>query len=303
MKSKAKNKKGSHSPAVVAGELRRDAEELALLEGRWKILGDAKPPKNPPAKYQYVDELVRLQFELLKMQEWVRLRGLKVCVLFEGRDAAGKGGVIKRITECLNPRVCRVVALGAPTERERSQWYFQRYVAHLPAAGEIVLFDRSWYNRAGVDHVMGFCSEDEYREFLRCCPLFENMLVRSDIYLVKYWFSVSDDEQERRFTERMRNPIKRWKLSPMDLEARKRWVEYSKAKDVMLDYTDRKKAPWFIIDADNKKRARLNCIAHLLTRVPYKDLHPIELELPERQEDTGYKRPKKSGQRWVNQLY
>ena len=309
MKKKAQNRKASskkmstpQSP-VFGGELRRDAEELAVLEGRWKILGDANPPTIRPKKYQYVDELVRLQFELLKMQEWVRLQGLKVCVLFEGRDAAGKGGVIKRITECLNPRVCRVVALGTPTERERSQWYFQRYVAHLPAAGEIVLFDRSWYNRAGVDHVMGFCSDDEYQEFLRSCPLFENMLVRSDIFLVKYWFSVSDDEQERRFAERMRNPIKRWKLSPMDLEARKRWVEYSKAKDVMLEYTDRKKAPWFIIDADDKKRARLNCIAHLLTRVPYKDLHPIELELPPRQEDTGYKRPKMSSQRWVNQLY
>jgi polyphosphate kinase len=309
MKKKAQNRKASskkmstpQSP-VIGGELRRDAEELAVLEGRWKVLGDAKPPTIRPKKYQYVDELVRLQFELLKMQEWVRLQGLKVCVLFEGRDAAGKGGVIKRITECLNPRVCRVVALGTPTERERSQWYFQRYVAHLPAAGEIVLFDRSWYNRAGVDHVMGFCSDDDYQEFLRSCPLFENMLVRSDIFLVKYWFSVSDDEQERRFAERMRNPIKRWKLSPMDLEARKRWVEYSKAKDVMLEYTDRKKAPWFIIDADDKKRARLNCIAHLLTRVPYKDLHPIELELPPRQEDTGYKRPKMSSQRWVNQLY
>ncbi len=288
---------------AAGGELRRDAEELALLEGRWKILGDAKPPTVRPRKYEYVNELIRLQFELLKMQEWVRLRGLKVCVLFEGRDAAGKGGVIKRITECLNPRVCRVVALGTPTERERSQWYFQRYVPHLPAAGEIVLFDRSWYNRAGVEHVMGFCSDDDYREFLRSCPLFENMLVRSDIFLVKYWFSVSDEEQERRFAERMRNPIKRWKLSPMDLEARKRWVEYSRAKDVMLEYTDRKKAPWFIIDADNKKRARLNCIAHLLTQVPYKDLHPIEIELPPRQEDTGYKRPKKSNQRWITHIY
>jgi polyphosphate kinase 2 len=304
MKRKSKTGKASSSASnVIGGELRRDAEEQALLEGRWKILGDARPPTRRRTKYQYVDELVHLQFELLKMQEWVRLRGLKVCVLFEGRDAAGKGGVIKRITECLNPRVCRVVALGTPTERERSQWYFQRYVAHLPAAGEIVLFDRSWYNRAGVDHVMDFCSDDEYHEFLRCCPLFENMLVRSDIYLVKYWFSVSDEEQERRFAERMRNPIKRWKLSPMDLEARKRWVEYSKAKDVMLEYTDRKKAPWFIIDADNKKRARLNCIAHLLTRVPYKDLHPIELELPPRQQDTGYKRPKKSSQRWVTRIY
>jgi polyphosphate kinase len=290
-------------PASVDGELRRNAEERAILEGRWQVLGDAHPPTKSPKDYAYVDELVRLQFELLKMQEWVRLQDLKLCVLFEGRDAAGKGGVIKRITECLNPRVCRVVALGTPTEKERSQWYFQRYVAHLPAAGEIVLFDRSWYNRAGVEHVMGFCSDDEYKEFLRSCPLFEEMLVRSGIVLVKYWFSVNDQEQERRFAERMRNPIKRWKLSPMDLEARKHWVEYSKAKDVMLEHTDHKKAPWFIVDADNKKRARLNCIAHLLTQVPYKDLSPIEMELPLRQQDTGYKRPKKSSQRWVSRIY
>ena len=304
MKKNAKARQASSPESgVPRGELRRNAEELALLEGRWKILGDAKQPTTRRTNYQYVDELVRLQFELLKMQEWVRLQGLKVCVLFEGRDAAGKGGVMKRITACLNPRVCRVVALGTPTERERSQWYFQRYVAHLPAAGEIVLFDRSWYNRAGVERVMGFCSDKQYKEFLRSCPLFEEMLVRSDIVLVKYWFSVNDEEQERRFAERMRNPIKRWKLSPMDLEARKYWVEYSKAKDVMLEHTDRKKAPWFIIDADNKKRARLNCIAHLLTQVPYKDLHPIEIELPMRQPDTGYKRPKKSSQRWVARIY
>jgi polyphosphate kinase len=302
MKRRARANKPASRKAAISGDLRHDAEEAALLEGRWKILGDAARTTRPK-KYQYVDELVRLQFELLKMQEWVRLQGLKVCVLFEGRDAAGKGGVIKRITECLNPRVCRVVALGTPTAREQSQWYFQRYAAHLPAAGEIVLFDRSWYNRAGVEHVMGFCSDDDYQEFLRSCPLFEDMLVRSKIFLVKYWFSVSDEEQEQRFSERMRNPVKRWKLSPMDLEARKRWVEYSKAKDVMLEYTDRKKAPWFMIDADNKKRARLNCISHLLTQIPYKDMQPIELELPPRQEDTGYKRPKKSSQRWITEIY
>jgi polyphosphate kinase 2 len=289
--------------AAGRGELQANAEERAILEGRWHVLGDAHPPRKRPKHYEYVDELVRLQFELLKMQEWVRLQGLKLCVLFEGRDAAGKGGVIKRITECLNPRVCRVVALGTPTERERSQWYFQRYVPHLPSGGEIVLFDRSWYNRAGVERVMGFCNEKEYQEFLRACPQFEEMLVRSGVVLVKYWFSVNDEEQERRFADRMRNPIKRWKLSPMDLEARKHWVEYSKAKDVMLEYTDRKIAPWFIVDADNKKRARLNCIAHLLTQIPYKDLRPIEMELPARQPDTGYKRPKKSSQRWVEQIY
>jgi polyphosphate kinase 2 len=196
-----------------------------------------------------------------------------------------------------------VVALGTPTERERTQWYFQRYVAQLPAAGEIVLFDRSWYNRAGVEHVMGFCTHEEYEEFLRACPLFEEMLVRSGIHLIKYWFSVSDEEQEARFTERMHNPIKRWKLSPMDIESRGRWVEYSKAKDAMLQYTDTKLVPWNIVDADCKKRARLNCIAHLLRQIPYKDLQPIEVDLPPRQPDTGYVRPKKSDQHWVPELY
>jgi polyphosphate kinase len=287
----------------LGGEVRRNAKEGASIEQRWRIVGDGKPPKKPSAKYKYVDELVRLQFELIKLQEWVRLDGLKVVVIFEGRDAAGKGGVIKRITESLNPRICRIVALGTPTEKERGQWYFQRYVAQLPAPGEIVLFDRSWYNRAGVERVMGFCTDEEYAEFLRACPVFEEMLVRSGIHLLKYWFSVKDEEQEKRFTERMSNPIKRWKLSPMDLESRKHWVEYSQAKDVMLKYTDRKIAPWFIVNADNKKRARLNCIAHLLKQIPYKDLKPIALELPQRQPDTGYKRPKKSSQRWVPERY
>ncbi|HYA75657.1 MAG TPA: polyphosphate kinase 2 [Burkholderiaceae bacterium] len=285
------------------GELRKNAEEIAAAEGRWRVIGDATPPAPPTTDYRYIDELVRLQFELLKMQESVRLQGLKVCVLFEGRDAAGKGGVIRRIAESLNPRVCRIVALGTPTERERTQWYFQRYVEHLPAAGEIVLFDRSWYNRAGVERVMGFCSDAEHKEFLRACPLFEEMLVRSGIYLIKYWFSVNDEEQERRFAERMRNPIKRWKLSPMDLEARKHWVEYSKAKDEMFRHTDRKTTPWFIVDADNKKRARLNCITHLLHQIPYKDLQPVEVDLPPRQPDDGYKRPKKSTQHWVPRHY
>jgi polyphosphate kinase 2 len=296
---------GIHATASPqsSGELRRDAEEVVAAEGRWRVIGPGGPPQRAPRDYKYVDELVRLQFELLKMQEWVRLQRLRVCVLFEGRDAAGKGGVIKRITEPLNPRVCRVVALGTPTERERTQWYFQRYVEHLPSAGEIVLFDRSWYNRAGVERVMGFCSDAEYQEFLRACPLFEEMLVRSGIHLIKYWFSVNDEEQERRFVERMHNPIKRWKLSPMDVEARKHWVEYSRAKDVMLEHTDRKKTPWHIVDADNKKRARLNCIAHLLRQIPYKDLRPVELDLPARQPDTGYKRPKKSSQGWIPQIY
>jgi polyphosphate kinase 2 len=289
--------------AAPKGEILRDTKEVTTIEERWHVVGDSKPPRRSKKKYKYIDEMARLQFELLKLQEWVRVQGLRVCVLFEGRDAAGKGGVIKRITESLNPRVCRVVALGTPTERERSQWYFQRYVEHLPSAGEIVLFDRSWYNRAGVERVMGFCSEDEYREFLRACPLFEEMLVRSGVYLIKYWFSVSDEEQEKRFAERMRNPIKRWKLSPMDLEARKHWVEYSMAKDAMLKHTDRKKTAWFTVNADNKKKARLNCIAHLLHQIPYKDLRPIEMELPPRQPDTGYKRSRKSRQNWVRPIY
>ena len=303
MKKSDRTRRHKDDPEFNGGEVRRDAEERVAAESRWRIVGDGAPPTRAPKGYKYIDELVRLQLELLKMQEWVRLQGLKVCVLFEGRDAAGKGGVIKRITESLNPRVCRVVALGTPTERERSQWYFQRYVQQLPAGGEIVLFDRSWYNRAGVERVMGFCTDREYQEFLRACPLFEEMLVRSGTYLVKYWFSVNDEEQELRFAERMHNPIKRWKLSPMDLEARKHWVEYSRAKDIMLEHTDRKKTPWYIVDADNKKRARLNCIAHLLGQIPYKDLVPVEVDLPMRQPDTGYKRPKKSSQRWVPKIY
>jgi polyphosphate kinase 2 len=285
------------------GELRRDAKEQVRVEKRWRVVGDGAPPKKPKKKYHYVDELAELQLELLKMQESVRLQGLKVVVVFEGRDAAGKGGVIKRIVESLNPRSCRVVALATPTEKERGQWYFQRYVEQLPAAGEIVLFDRSWYNRAGVEHVMGFCTEEEYEDFLHACPVFEDLLVRSGILLLKYWFSVSDEVQEERFLDRMQNPIKRWKLSPMDIESRERWVEYSRAKDVMLAHTDRKRTPWYIVDADHKKTARLNCIAHLLRQIPYKDLVPVQLTLPPRQRDRGYKRPKKSSQRWVPKIY
>jgi len=234
----------------------------------------------PVASYNYDQELARLQMELVKLQEWIREQGLRVVVLFEGRDAAGKGGTIKRITQSLNPRVCKVVALAAPTERERSQWYFQRYAAHLPAAGEMVLFDRSWYNRAGVEHVMGFCTEAEYLEFLHSCPQFERMLTRSGIILIKYWFSVSDEEQERRFQERLKDPTKRWKLSPMDLQSRSRWVEYSQAKDEMFAHTDLKHTPWFVVNADNKKRARLNAIRHLLSLIPYEDLTPEPIKLP-----------------------
>ena len=280
----------------------RNAKETTALEQYWHL---AERPKlrKPPKNYKYIEELAHLQFELIKLEEWVRLHGLKLVVLFEGRDAAGKGGVIKRITQSLNPRICRVVALGTPTERQRGQWYFQRYVAELPAPGEIVLFDRSWYNRAGVERVMGFCTDDEYHEFLRACPLFEEMLVRSGIHLIKYWFSVNDEEQERRFQDRIHNPIKRWKLSPMDVESRKYWVDYSRAKDEIFAHTDRKKTPWHVVDADDKKLARLNCISHLLRQIPYHDMRPVEIEVPPRQEDTGYKRPKKSTQRFVSKVY
>ncbi len=251
----------------------------------------------------YERELEKLQLELVKLQEWVKAEGLKVVVVFEGRDAAGKGGVIKRITESLNPRSCRVVALGTPTEREKTQWYFQRYIAQLPASGEIVLFDRSWYNRAGVERVMGFCTDEEYQEFMRSCPEFERMLVRSGVVLVKYWFSVSPKEQEKRFEDRLEDPAKRWKLSPMDLEARSKWVEYSKAKDTMFNYTDIKQAPWLVVDADDKKRARLNCIHHLLSVIPYQDLTPEPIELPPRQENTSYMRPPVDEQTFVPEVY
>jgi polyphosphate kinase 2 len=269
---------------------------------------EEQPEENRPSKKKlkkkfYEQELSRLQVELVKLQEWVKHKGLKVVVVFEGRDAAGKGGVIKRITQVLNPRYARVVALGVPTEREKTQWYFQRYVAHLPASGEIVLFDRSWYNRAGVERVMGFCTDDEYWEFIRSCPEFERMLVRSGIILIKYWFSVSDAEQEIRFTARLKDRTKRWKLSLMDVEARSRWVEYSKAKDVMMQYTDISQAPWYVVNADDKKRARLNCISHLLSKIPYNDLTPQKVELPARQENPGYVRPPYEKQNFVPEIY
>ena len=255
------------------------------------------------ARKHYETELARLQIELVKLQEWVKHEGLKVVGVFEGRDAAGKGGTIKRMVESLNPRFARIVALGVPTEREKTQWYFQRYVAHLPAGGEMVFFDRSWYNRALVERVMGFCTEAEYREFLRSCPEFERMLVRSGITLIKYWLSVSDEEQEHRFQERVNNPAKRWKLSPMDVESRARWVEYSKAKDAMFASTDIKQAPWYVINADDKKRARLNCITHLLSMIPYEDLTPEGFELPPRQDDSGYIRPPITDQTFVPEAF
>jgi polyphosphate kinase 2 len=251
----------------------------------------------------YEETLSKLQIELVKLQEWIKFKKLKVVVLFEGRDAAGKGGTIKRITESLSPRVTRVAALPAPTDREQSQWYFQRYVQHLPAGGEMVLFDRSWYNRAGVERVMGFCTEEEYREFLRTCPEFERMLVRSGIILIKYWFSVSNEEQERRFQKRIFHPEKHWKLSPMDLESRARWVEYSKAKDAMFAHTDIKQAPWYVVDGDDKKRARLNVITHLLNMIDYEDLTPEPIVLPPRQDERGYVRPPLSDQTFIPEVY
>lgn len=251
----------------------------------------------------FEDKLAELHFELVKMQYWIKETGHRLIIVFEGRDAAGKGGAVKCITAPLNPRGCRVVALGSPSDREKSEWYFQRYVAHLPAAGEIVLFDRSWYNRAGVEHVMGFCTDEEYREFMRACPEFERMLVRSGITLLKYWFSVSDEEQERRFKERSGNPARRWKLSPMDLQSMDRWVEYSKAKDEMFRHTDIRQARWWTVEADVKRRARLNCIAHILSSVPYRDAIPPPLNLPKRMRRKGtYKRPPKSGQRFIPEL-
>ena len=266
------------------------------------VTGKAPKPMRLGKDCDYAEELSKLQIELVKLQEWVRHEGLRVVVLFEGRDAAGKGGAIKRITQSLNPRICRVVALGTPTEREKSQWYFQRYVAHLPAAGEMVLFDRSWYNRAGVERVMGFCTEQEYLEFMHSCPEFERMLVRAGIILIKYWFSVSDEEQERRFQDRMGDPTKRWKLSPMDLESRRRWADYSRAKDEMFAVTDIKQAPWYVVNAENKKCARLNVIRHLLSMIPYQDLTPERLKLPPL-DKTKYVRPPIHEQNFIPEVY
>jgi polyphosphate kinase 2 len=263
----------------------------------------ALPAKPKLKRKAYLDELAKLSVELSKLQEWIRARGLKVVIVFEGRDAAGKGGSIKTITAGLNPRVARIVALPAPSERERSQWYFQRYVAHLPAAGEMVLLDRSWYNRAGVERVMGFATPDEVQEFYRSCPEFERMLVRSGIILIKYWFSVSDAEQERRFQARIADPTKRWKLSPMDLQSRTRWVEYSRAKDEMFRHTDIEQAPWYVVTGDNKRRARLNVISHLLSLIPYEDLTPEPIVLPPREPDGGYVRPPIDEQTFVPERY
>ncbi len=266
---------------------------------------DAKSKEKPKkmSNEKYLAELQRLHVELVKLQYWIKQKGLRVIMIFEGRDAAGKGGTIKRIIEPLNPRGCHVVALGAPSDREKTQWYFQRYVPYLPAGGEIVILDRSWYNRAGVERVMGFCSDEEYRDFLRSCPEFERMLVRSGTILLKYWFSVSDEEQERRFQGRAHDPLKRWKLSPMDLASRDKWVEYSKAKDEMFFYTDIQEAPWYVVESDVKKKARLNCIRHILDNVPYKDVMPAPIELPERASQGDYKRPPINTQHFVDDYY
>ena len=267
--------------------------------------GDAPPKRKKLKSEVYEAELAKLAVELHKLEDWVKHRGLRIVVIFEGRDAAGKGGAIKTMTAALNPRIARVVALGTPTEREKSQWYFQRYVQHLPAAGEIVFLDRSWYNRGGVEKVMGFCTDAEYEEFLRSCPEFERMLVRSGITLVKYWFSVSEEEQERRFQARLADPTKRWKLSPIDLASRTKWVDYSRAKDEMFAFTDIKQAPWYVVDGDDKRRARLNVIAHLLSLIPYEDVPAPEIELPPRQTEQreGYMRPPKSDMTWIPERY
>jgi polyphosphate kinase 2 len=301
MSKKNKKDKKKHSSD---GSNKQDKVEVQTLSKDQQVASLIPPDGQVPiSKKTYEKELARLQVELVKLQEWIRANKLKVVVVFEGRDAAGKGGVIKRITESLNPRICRVVALGTPTEREKTQWYFQRYAAQLPAAGEMVLFDRSWYNRAGVERVMGFCTDEEYREFLRSVPEFERMLIRSGIILIKYWFSVSDKEQEARFQDRIKDPTKRWKLSPMDLNSRARWVEYSKAKDEMFAHTDIKQAPWYVVNADDKKCARLNCIHHLLSMIPFEDLTPEPIDLPPRQPEGGYVRPPITDQTFVPERY
>ncbi|MDH6590960.1 polyphosphate kinase 2 [Variovorax sp. TBS-050B] len=255
------------------------------------------------ARQLYFKELFRLQGELVKLQDWVQHSRQKVVILFEGRDAAGKGGVIKRITQRLNPRVARVAALPAPNDRERTQWYFQRYAAHLPAAGEMVLFDRSWYNRAGVERVMGFCTDDEYEEFFRTVPEFEKMLVRSGIKLIKYWFSITDDEQHMRFLGRIHDPLKQWKLSPMDLESRRRWEEYTKAKEIMLERTHIPEAPWWVVQAVDKKKARLNCISHLLGQLPYQEVPHPPVELPARERHADYLRQPVPASMMVPEIY
>jgi polyphosphate kinase len=280
-------------------ELELEDSELADLLAE----GHELPERHAFPRRLYFTELLRLQRELIKLQDWVVAKKLKLVVIFEGRDAAGKGGVIKRVSQRLNPRVCRAVALPAPSERERSQWYFQRYVPHLPAGGEIVLFDRSWYNRAGVEHVMGFCTDEEYEDFFQSAPEFERLLVRSGITLVKYWFSITDDEQNLRFLMRINDPLKQWKLSPMDLESRRRWEAYTKAKEIMLDRTHIPEAPWWVVEAVDKKRARLNCMAHLLTQVPYQEVPHEKPVLPPRVHNPEYHRAPIPAEMYVPDIY
>jgi len=310
-KDKADEDDAAAAPEVEASVAAPPAAEAPGANGA------TVPGEGPPADFDnqgrakkaklkesyYEEEMLKLQEELVKLQYWVKAKGLRVVIIFEGRDAAGKGGVIKRIVERTNPRVIRVVALGIPSDVEKTQWYFQRWVAQLPAAGEIVLFDRSWYTRAITEQVHGFCTEEEYREFLASCPQFERMLQRSGIILLKYWFSVSDDEQERRFAQRAADPRRRWKLSPMDLRSRDKWVEYSQAKDRMFAYTDTKQSPWYVVNADDKRRARLNCISHILSVIPYEDILPPPIELPPRKAAGGYIRPPIDEQTFVPERY
>lgn len=290
MKKEKKDKKVKTTKSDKPAEIEKYHDEKQKLKDRM-------------SKKDFEKHLEKLAVELVKLQEWIKYKKLKVVVVFEGRDAAGKGGAIKTISQILNPRICRIVALGVPTEKEKSQWYFQRYVSELPAGGEMVLFDRSWYNRAGVEHVMGYCTKEEYEEFLRSCPEFERMLIRSGVILVKYWFSVSDDEQEHRFQDRINDPTKRWKISPMDIESRGKWVEYSMAKDQMFAYTDTKQSPWHVVEADDKRRARLNMIHHLLSQIPYEDLTQKPIKLPPKKIDVAYVRPPKGEQSFVPNKY
>ena len=300
-----KDKKKKNKKTKKEGQKKQAQDDIYTISRQ--LDNDLHQAEGKPSKLQkkfYEKELERLQVELVKMQYWIKHVGFRAIIIFEGRDAAGKGGTIKRITEPLNPRGCRVVALGTPSDLQKTQWYFQRYVEHFPSAGEIVLFDRSWYNRAGVEHVMGFCTNEQYKEFMNSCPEFERMLVRSGILLLKYWFSVSDIEQELRFQSRLSDPARRWKLSPMDLESRERWVEYSQAKDKMFAHTNIPEAPWFTVDADDKKRARLNCIRHILSKIPYEDMTPEAMELPPRKiPPADYVRPPLNEQFFVPRLY
>jgi polyphosphate kinase 2 len=306
----------SHAPNSTATDMARIRDEMAdgfdeelemmldeeRLDGLIDGVGDSLGGHDKDRRF-YFRELFRLQLELVRLQDWVQSKGLKVVVIFEGRDSAGKGGAIKRITQRLNPRVCRVAALPAPNERERTQWYFQRYVSHLPAAGEIVLFDRSWYNRAGVERVMGFCTEEECEEFFRSVPEFERMLIRSGIILLKYWFSITDEEQEFRFNMRIRDPLKQWKLSPMDVESRRRWEDYTRAKEVMLERTHIPEAPWWVVQAVDKKKARLNCIAHMLRQIPHEEVERPAINLPERVRHEDYHRTPVPPEMYVPEIF